>query len=1776
MERSPSRSNRSTSCVKLYLCSNPEDSVVERRALRESVFPRLRERCRQTLGLDIRVIDPYESSDPSRWPDQDTRQQLIQECRESSAGPFLLALVGHQYGSGSLPGRVEVAEYQQLLQQSQRAGGGTRPLERLYRRNENTEPPSYRLQPHTQAEEEEEEEEEDESKMKDKEEELKVFQSAVSLCVQEGLMTPEKAHSYYRSALDADLRFSLESCRHADIIGRCLVYVHKIINATGLREEKKQSKSDSELQMHLQTEFATPDQSSALMKPSDEHLLSQLCDNFLPGFITSCHLLVYTTTTECDRRHGYTSARRRGYAESLCQQVYADLLGLIDSWIGRDSTESPCASRVSHLGDALAREWAEQEELCALLSRFYDIVRPEEDEVRAYVEQKDRQCSLVVTGGPCTGKTVLIAHCAQQIKSWLADRDPVVISCFSNLSVNSSPRHLLSSLCYQIAHSYSRHSDPCRKLDPKPDLHLSQPTDTARDCSNSDSPLSATSNLDPNNKYSTGQQSPTVPEPDPNLSPVLDPDLSYKRRITNQCFRPNLSLPHLKEHLSSLLSLLPSPQQPLVLILDGLDQIKKNYRPQIIQCLPCPLPPEVKLILTSCSNRTHALEAIKLRYQQCNPPPCTSNSSLCANKKDCVQVEPRRGYVCVELNPVDRKQRANMLASLLSGSRRRVTSGQQALLNRALTSCSLTLYARLLHIHTSLWSSDSEVAESSLPDGVHSSISALLDHLEQKHGFPLVTRALSYLTLSRTGLTEAELTDLLSIDDEVLAQYVHQGDAPPSKMRVPQVDVERLLLDLKSFLIRRTVGVTQVLFWVSRHFELVLGKRYLGSHEVRKEIHSAMVDYFSGRWACGRAKPLPVSQESGANKATTAVSTRDQMKIYLDRQPAGQPFVFKSSETSTSSSKEAGRVNLRKILELPHHLQESNRWEELEQGLMMSLGFHQAMACAGRVGELVAMLEWKEGSPQLPLSRERALLASILKSSACLLQSSPLDLPTVIETRLLPYLGVYPELEGYIREIRQERRKTGSGIGVVLCPAPSAVPSIQCLPGDGGTKKVFVSEAVASECGTVVEVKSDGSVWIWKACGCDVVELSLNREQNKLKFAGVKSSGRFILLLTHCNKLFLWDMQDLDMLLEVKDPLKTEVTPHTLSKIEGFVACQEKFCVCWKGESFVSVFDLSTEPLTHFQCPSPVTCVICSSSGSYMYCGQEKGIVSIFDISTYSLLGTCSNPNENAVRSIILCEDKWEMSCIDSIGNISLWSVEAKTQGPFLVKESFSGGNTTKILSTDYSYNIDTLLLCEAHQISLWDTCKWELWDQFLAPQGRTFTQAALTQDGPLFLALLDTCPLVMVWRISTGECVLSLDTGANTQPLTLLRAATNVVSITHDGCLTAWDSEMIYAAGTAPKMGSGVVEVVAEPMGDWFYVTDRSEMVWRWSLQAETPDANFLHDGPVEKLCLSPDNIQLVTLSAGEIYIWQTETGQNTVRIRGSKAKDILVTPNSNIGVSLVERGLSQVWKLANGGIVCHIHLYLAEAQVSPESTFLFGLRHGDLLAASLWSGSISKRFSCAEWSEHVVAFHMLPEHPDFVVVMAASGAVYTWKVTEETVCRHFQLPYTVHCQPQVFQISSNGNYALLSIDDNVITFMDLSQPRLSSLKAEGPVLKACLEKNGCYAVYITHTTTLGNGCVCDLHSKPLLITVRLADGGRVGRVCLCKNPLTLDVCEQLYVFVGFEDGSVGVYYIPDIVRNGGSVRRKENLIGQKKQFPCDREPLRCLPMAVPNVLWP
>ncbi len=49
------------------------------------------------------------------------------------------------------------------------------------------------------------------------------------------------------------------------------------------------------------------------------------------------------------------------------------------------------------------------------------------------------------------------------------------------------------------------------------------------------------------------------------------------------------------------------------------------------------------------------------------------------------------------------------------------------------------------------------------------------------------------------------------------------------------------------------------------------------------------------------------------------------------------------------------------------------------------------------------------------------------------------------------------------------------------------------------------------------------------------------------------------------------------------------------------------------------------------------------------------------------------------------------------------------------------------------------------------------------------------------------------------------------------------------------------------------------------------------------------------------------------------------------------------------------------------------------------------------------------------------------------------------------------------------------------------------------------------------------------------MLVAIRLTDGETVGRFYLCKNPSTLTVSEDCFVYVGFQDGSVGFNAVND-----------------------------------------
>lgn len=176
------------------------------------------------------------------------------------------------------------------------------------------------------------------------------------------------------SGLENDLRFALDDQCGTDI-PRSLCYVYKTGKKAGLRKKENEPHSAHQAQLFQ---------------------LSQLCDNFLPNLIRTHQALIYTCTnnnSECDDK--------QSYAEMLSHQLYSDLIGLIDKAIAKKR-------------DQIHSTVSQQRSLCHILSTLYRMERAEVSHIRAYLEQ-DTKYPFVLTGGPCTGKSVLLAHCASQV-----------------------------------------------------------------------------------------------------------------------------------------------------------------------------------------------------------------------------------------------------------------------------------------------------------------------------------------------------------------------------------------------------------------------------------------------------------------------------------------------------------------------------------------------------------------------------------------------------------------------------------------------------------------------------------------------------------------------------------------------------------------------------------------------------------------------------------------------------------------------------------------------------------------------------------------------------------------------------------------------------------------------------------------------------------------------------------------------------------------------------------------------------------------------------------------------------------------------------------------------------------------------------------------------------------------------------------------------------------------------------------------------------------------
>ncbi|ESO12420.1 hypothetical protein HELRODRAFT_124792, partial [Helobdella robusta] len=196
----------------------------------------------------------------------------------------------------------------------------------------------------------------------------------------------------------------------------------------------------------------------------------------------------------------------------------------------------------------------------------------------------------------------------------------------------------------------------------------------------------------------------------------------------------------------------------------------------------------------------------------------------------------------------------SLIQEWLTNSNRNLTADQLSVVNKSLASCSLPLYAKLVFEEICRWSSYTTVDTTTLEPTVNGIINKLLDNIEKYNGKIFVKHTLSYLTASKNGLSDVELEDVLSLDDDVLND-VFQHWLPPVR-RIPPLLIPRLHDQLSSYLMEREANGIIVYYWYHRQFIFVAKRRYLNDLGHKLYIHSSLAHYFQGTWGGGKEKPF--------------------------------------------------------------------------------------------------------------------------------------------------------------------------------------------------------------------------------------------------------------------------------------------------------------------------------------------------------------------------------------------------------------------------------------------------------------------------------------------------------------------------------------------------------------------------------------------------------------------------------------------------------------------------------------------------------------------------------------------------------------------------------------------------------------------------------------------------------------------------------------------------------------------------------------------------------
>ncbi|PRD35569.1 UNVERIFIED_CONTAM: NACHT and WD repeat domain-containing protein 2 [Trichonephila clavipes] len=445
-------------------------------------------------------------------------------------------------------------------------------------------------------------------------------------------------------------------------------------------------------------------------------------------------------------------------------------------------------------------------------------------------------------------------------------------------------------------------------------------------------------------------------------------------------------------------------EQALYIFLDSVDQLSGPSDANKLTWLPTRLPDNVKIVISTASEG-EAKEYYLLH-------------KMLSNENQFVEV-----------HPLGEELAEQTVKCWLEMNGRDLNKYQWNVVKKAISKCTLPIFIKLIFADVMRWRSYSKASETILAYTVMDSIMKLFDRIEKQHGRLLVAHALSYITASRSGLSETELEDLISLDDIVLDD-VYQYHMPPVR-RIPPLLWTRIRRDLPNYLSEREADGVSVLNWYHRQFRDAAIERYFVKQEQIEYFHSSIAEYFLGTWGGGKPKPFKYTEIQRYR-----FGLKDQEGT-ADRKVPLQPLVFHTKDGRVSG------YNKRKFGEQPFHLVRSHRYEDLFENVLFNyLWLHSKVSSCPLQAILADFEDMVQHLTDSELIKQLNIVADGMRLGGVILAQHPDMLASQIIGRLLPVKDIYPRVKGLIEQC--------DNLGTQHC---ALVPAFHILHTPGGPLK---------------------------------------------------------------------------------------------------------------------------------------------------------------------------------------------------------------------------------------------------------------------------------------------------------------------------------------------------------------------------------------------------------------------------------------------------------------------------------------------------------------------------------------------------------------------------------------------------------------------------------------------------------------------------------------------------------------------------------------------------